>query len=381
MKTEIVDVDEIHDAIIAYAQGDFSKRLAISCKHDIRDSIVSGINMLGEELEEKTISKNYFSSIYDAVSDILIVLDHNGVVKDSNKALNIITGICEEELKGQNIDRLIIDSEKPFFEFIKEDLVNEEYYPLNSFIKNKSGRITPVSGSLSKMFDHQRNQIGYLITCRDISETLSKEQERIRTIEATQEKERNRMAKDLHDSLGQELSAIRLMLNSLDTNKSEFRSRLEQCKTMLDQSINSIRHLSFNLMPKSLEYGDLISAIREFNNRLRNQINIELQTNLDKIELDTNSQIMIYRVLQEFVSNTLKHAEATKILIEVRTEASNIRFTFSDNGKGFYISNDPVGTGLSNIKTRLKAIGTKGFFNSQIGNGTTLKFTLADGNY
>ena len=380
MKTEIINLDEIQETIIAFANGDFRKRLKISEDRDARDSIVSGVNMLGEELELTMISRDYFGSIYNAVTDILIVTDLNGIISDVNKAAEEKLGIHKDDLINKNANILVSDRSLRLRRTIMAAFQSgKAHYKFETTFADPKGFRFPVSCSISKIVNRHNEHDGYLIIAKDITDEKNREQHLLKVIVSTQEKERKRLAYDLHDSLGQELNAIKMYLNSLDyidKSSSNFSRTFDECKQMLDQSINTVRDLSFDLMPKSLENGNLCYAVEQLANNLGGICQIKCDFLHENLGLDKEVQILIYRVFQEFISNSMKHAKATCINLKVNRVNSRVIFALSDNGVGFVEENIVAGNGIHNMQSRLEAINANYKLKSQLNEGTQLKFLL-----
>ena len=376
MKTEIVNIEEIQDLILAFAGGDFSKRLSFSEDRNERDSIINGINMLGEELEQTTISKNYFKNIYNAVSEILIITDLNGLILDSNNAATNTTQLANNELIKTNIKDLLANTsfDNKIFSKIKDTSIQFETQYVNI-----RGDYYYLSFSISTIYNIDEETIGFLFIAKDITKEKLQAQKLLNIIVSTQEHERKRLAIDLHDSLGQELNAIKMYLNTLDClDKADkkYKTTYERCKSMLDNSIENIRDISYDLMPKSLEKGDLHSALSDLVEKLKPIYYIKFECDQKKLNINKNIQIVIYRVCQEFISNSMKHSNASLIILKIINGFHKISFTISDNGIGYSEKKVKLGNGIYNMTTRLNTINTIYTYKSEIGKGTSLTFDI-----
>lgn len=382
MKSEIVNVDEIQEIIFAFANGDFDKRLTISENRDERDIIISGINMLGEELEKTTISRNYFMNIYNSVSEILIFISLDGKIVDLNLTTEKVLQKSLESLRGIDVKTII--SERYLFleNTIRESLKSGEHFiPFEASIIINPDKEIPVSCILSKVIDRSDNHKGYLFVAKDTTEQKNKEINDLKIAISAQENERKRLAHDLHDSLGQELNAVKMYINSLvvmDSTSESFSTAFETCKLILDNSLDTIRNITFDLMPVALENGGLIQAIEELVKRLHAITEIEYNSPKIKLQLDKESEINAFRIIQEFINNSLKHAKHSKIEINLSQNNKLVVVTIKDNGKGFKMNAKKTGNGIFNIKTRLQALNAGYIFDSKIGKGTSLKFTISE---
>lgn len=176
-----------------------------------------------------------------------------------------------------------------------------------------------------------------------------------------EEKERKRIAADLHDGVGQLFSAVRMNLSSLMdrvvlTNADE-QALAEKTLAMVDESCKEVRTIAHQMMPNILLKIGLASAIKDFVNKIDShhlKVNMEAY-GLDE-RLDNNVEIVLYRVVQECVNNVIKHAKASRLDINLTREVNNISATIEDNGVGFNTADKMTfeGIGLKNIITRVQ---------------------------
>jgi two-component system, NarL family, sensor kinase len=189
------------------------------------------------------------------------------------------------------------------------------------------------------------------------------EQEKKATVNilAAEEKERKRIASDLHDGVGQlmtaawlNIKAINSKSNNMDAETSEL---LDKTMHLVDESCKEVRAVSHNMMPNALLKKGLINAVREFLQQINAKTTkINLQTdNLNK-PLPNHIETVLYRVIQESVNNVIKHAQATSLDISINQDETGISVMIEDNGKGFNIDDAAKkdGIGLQNIKSRIE---------------------------
>jgi len=170
-----------------------------------------------------------------------------------------------------------------------------------------------------------------------------------------EESERNRISRELHDGLGQILTAIKFQAQSLPP--SEKRAELFD---LLDNAIDEVRLLSYNLMPRVLMDFGLNAALQKLVSQTAERTNITIQFNneLDaERRFDEQLEIGIFRIAQEAMNNALKHAEASAIHLSLAERANTLYFTFSDNGKGFTLNSLTHQNGLRNMQERAKLLG------------------------
>ncbi len=186
-----------------------------------------------------------------------------------------------------------------------------------------------------------------------------------------EEKERTRIAKDLHDSLGQMLAALKMNLNSISGNSAE-NSQFTKTKQILDDTIIEMRSISHAMMPESLVKNGLAKALMDISNHVeKNQtvvnVNVENWTGWN-----STGEYVLYRIVQELLNNTLKHAQAKNVNIELNQFDDEINLIYEDDGKGFDMSSiKSDGIGLQNMNNRISSINGHIEFDSKPGSGTT----------
>ena len=181
----------------------------------------------------------------------------------------------------------------------------------------------------------------------------------------TEEKERKRFAKDLHDGLGPLLSTVKMSVSTLqlmDTDSAR-KEIIENTAHVVDESIKSIKEISNNLSPHILNNFGLASAIKDFTNKIDSKvIQINFDSNAFNRRFEDNIEVVLYRVVCELINNTLKHAQAKTIDINFTYQHKTILLSYSDDGVGFDVNevlgdNPPsTGMGYSNMMSRVNSI-------------------------
>ena len=196
-----------------------------------------------------------------------------------------------------------------------------------------------------------------------------------------QEKERGRMAKDLHDGLGGLLSSVKLHFNNIRTDNENLQKSADFQKALelLDTTSSEARKIAHNLMPEALKKFGLIEALRDFCNNISNSANlvIDFQSYKMDIRLAEAKEIMIYRVVQELVNNIVKHAKASEAIVQLMCNDNKLHLTVEDNGVGF----DPEkikknSAGMSNVRSRVDFLNGSLDIDSSPGKGTTVNINL-----
>ncbi len=209
------------------------------------------------------------------------------------------------------------------------------------------------------------------------STRASLRESQLQAVIASQEEERKRFAADLHDGLGQMISAVRMGLSKETLEKS----MVDHSLSLLNDMNIEIRNIAFNLMPQVLVNSGLEEALKEFASRLMRTvgINIQVQTfDLDR-KMPSELRVALYRISQEWVNNIIKYSSATETSIQVVKHPQELLLTIEDNGKGFNPSKltQSQGNGWKNINSRLHLIKGHLEIDSQEGRqNTTLIITI-----
>ncbi len=201
------------------------------------------------------------------------------------------------------------------------------------------------------------------------------QQQRTQAVLEAEERERIRIARDLHDGVGQTLAAARMTLGNYVSQKKIESSEMQNSLDLLEDSIKEIREISHNMMPSSLTKFGLSSALKQFTNKINalGKIEIELQIIGFKERFDEKIELVLYRIIQEIISNIIKHAEAKKVNIELVRHDQELILIVEDNGCGFDTANtENHGIGLKNIATRVEYLNGNINFDSSIGKGTSV---------
>lgn len=178
---------------------------------------------------------------------------------------------------------------------------------------------------------------------------------RLRSVIDGQELERQRLSRELHDGLGQELIALRLKLESAQGNDiCETNKKIKEIKEYVDGTIEDIKRISNNLMPAVLNEFGLSRALMNLADDVETQTGIKIIYNSKNIKAKLSSKFKtyIYRIAQEAINNAVKHADATNILLNLTESSEYLTLRIEDNGKGFDMQNVESGNGIHNMKER-----------------------------
>ena len=211
---------------------------------------------------------------------------------------------------------------------------------------------------------------------------LQQQKQASQAIMEAEENERARIASDLHDGIGQMMSAANLNLSSLKTGLSfpdpQSEQDFDRIVSLVDESCRELRNVSHNIMPNALLKGGLASALRDFIHKIDHRtIKVNIYTDGLHERLDVNTETILYRIIQECVNNVIKHAKANSLDITVIRDDQEISVTVEDNGIGFDTQNQPDGgIGLKNIRSRVNYLRGTVEWDSAPGKGTVVAINI-----
>ena len=214
---------------------------------------------------------------------------------------------------------------------------------------------------------------------REHKKVLNWQQARIAAEINTLENERKRIADDLHDELGPLLSAIKLQINHLEPVDETETAVLEKSSEQIDSIIQRFREISYDLLPNTLVRKGFIKATEEFIGKLKPLHPINISFTSSDFTLKPEREINLYRILQEIIHNTVKHARATALNISIQKNNKTLLLKTKDDGIGFNYSEKTQissGLGLLSIHSRVELLGGQLLVTSQPGSGTIFEIEM-----
>jgi signal transduction histidine kinase len=217
---------------------------------------------------------------------------------------------------------------------------------------------------------------GRAATAVDLSERVSRDA--VRRVVDAQETERSRLARELHDETGQALTSILLGLKSLeghvDTDAGSV--AVAELREMVVSTLQNVRRLAVELRPAALDDFGLVPAIERVSDMVTEQgdVAVEVQSHLNDERLPAETETALYRIVQEALTNVLKHAEATRVTVRLSQTEKAVALVVQDDGKGFELESvRDGGVGLIGMRERVGLLGGRLTVESSEGAGTMLK--------
>ena len=335
--------------------------------------IIVNISELEKTQNELIKSEEKFRNIYNSSSDIILILNQKGQILNVNKTVEKHLGYTDAEFIGSNIREYIIKSDIDEAEYRMSSMYLGKKVPIREMkMISKHGLEIPVEVN-SKIIEYNGKK-SILSIIRNIKERKDLEQRIYETMIEAEEKERQRLASDIHDEIGPLLSSLKMYIESLNkTNDPEKQQFLKtKLQALVKDSITNVREVSNALSPYLLRKYGLKVALKAFLEVSKELINIDFKINFEKERFPINTETVYYRIIKELFNNTIKHADAKNIKILLTYSDKKLFLKYEDDGKGMKqkdLSNiDKNGMGLLNITNRIKSInGSYKFYTNKKG--------------
>ncbi len=343
---------------------------------------------------------NFYKNVLNSAASGIIITDDAGTVQYANPHfLKIFKYGNPEQILGKNAAGLFVSDRVRKFDDVRCIVRSGGVQIGEAVVEYQDGTICPVEVSFSEATDKQGRILGKMASFVDISkrkhaeQKLRESEEQLRSLSRkiieSQEDERKRVAKELHDSVGGNLAAIKFALEEklehMHGSPPAESISLEKIVANITNTITEVRRISNHLMPSMLEDIGVLATIRAF---CREQGDYYPNTRIiTRLRVDENNihnllKITIFRVIQESLNNAFKHAEPDTIEVSLAESGDCIELCVTDNGCGFdpeAIPSNPdslSGFGLKGIKDRAEVCNGTCDISSQIGKGTQVKFSL-----
>ncbi len=349
---------------------------------------VSECEMAEEALRES--EAKYSTLVEDALTGVYIVQD--GKIEFVNETFAEIFGYSRKDLMGMDSLELIYPKDRPMVEEIRNERLNQKSVPHAYEVRGikKDGSIVWLLRSNALIYIGGQEAIAgsvFDITERKMAESrLRQSENEHRVLSTVEENERKRIARDVHDSLGQTLSAVKFGLENAINKLGDMAddSALDALKALVpvtQQSIEEVRRITMDLRPSTLDDLGILATInwfcREFE-AIYKDISIQKEIGISEHVIPESIKTVIYRILQESLNNAAKYSSADQVRVCLRKHHHCIELKIIDNGKGFDIEQvlalkaSERGFGLASIKERAELSGGSFVLHSELGEGTEI---------
>ncbi len=326
-------------------------------------------------------SEERFRSIVQNLSDVVFLLDEAANIRYVTPSCEQYLGLNVEFLLGNNLYNLIHPDD---IWLAKENLAlhlegSDYSLPYEIKLMHDKDKWRVFEAKSNNLLNHPAvNSI--IFTISDITERKQMEKQVLDAIIKTEEKERERFAKDLHDDLGPLLSSVKMYVGMLKKVEKKEKQDfiLSNLQEIVKEAIATTKDVSNDLNPHVLNNYGLISALRLFVEKISQQTPIKFTEDIGDARYSVAIELSLYRIAKELINNSLKHAEASQLKLSIHEKGAFLCLDYEDNGKGLseeiLKTSKPGGMGLSNIISRAKSLNAKHTFHANLNKG--FKFEL-----
>ncbi|MHA4896769.1 tetratricopeptide repeat-containing sensor histidine kinase [Pedobacter sp. PWIIR3] len=387
-----------HKSILDSLRGNFSEALKTKSKYykisnqQLNEKISKQINELQtkydtekKEAQISLLSKENSINLLELKNQKLEIADKQSQITQQNQSLTINTlrlknqsqRIANQQLenkqKAENIKNLQKQSKIQRLELNNRALqLKQRNLLMAGFL------IIALAIGLAAYFYYKRyraNQEALL------KEEINRQQEiATKSLFEGEQKERIRLARDLHDSIGQMLSVVKMNMSTLHHQFPDNKTTTGTLD-LVDKTIGEVRNISHNLLPEALNFG-LFSALEDMTDKINESGGTTVELNVPEEarehKFTKQNELSIYRIVQEVLGNMIKHAEATKITLDVVISSTGLSIAIKDNGKGFDPNKikDSKGLGWKNISARVNLLDGEMRVQSEKLSGTQIDITI-----
>lgn len=303
------------------------------------------ITKLEESERRISVSEQKYRYLFEHASDAIWVQDVNGFFVDGNRAFEKMTGFDADELKGIHLARFLSEDSLALAREVRNKLINGEEFeqPYEQQFYIKGGAIRTVKMSTNAVISGGRIT-GFEHVARDVTqEKLQEENVRayLQQITRTQEEERKRIARDLHDDVSPDIIILIQKLDNLVSAQrmkvATLKDNLEEVREQAVKALESLRATAQGLRPRIIDDLGLVAALEWIAEGLERdqKIQVSVETKNMETSLSPETQILLFRIAQEALNNIRKHARASKVNIRLESKDNSILMTVTDNGQGF----------------------------------------------
>ena len=342
----------------------------------------SGISL---QRQRGTLRTEDYRAVFQASPDGILVVDDRGKIRDANPAAAQLFRCTLEELVGQSVDALVPDPARAGHAAYRRAYAVERRpramgIGMELRARRRDGTEFPVEISLSPW--ETPDGALTIATVRDVTQRKRERDFGAKALHAS-ETERKRIARELHDDTAQRLAALLLRLRIIERDAGDARlsALLAGFREEISACAEGVRRIARGLRPPELEDAGLVAALRAHVRAMREGVGFSVELDADPVDelLDAPARLILYRVVQEALSNVLRHSGASAARVSLRSEGGKVVAVVVDEGKGF--TDGAAGTlggglGLIGMQERAAGVGGRVQVESEQGKGTRVTLTL-----
>lgn len=323
--------------------------------------------------------------VFDAAPDAMIVVDREGCIRALNARVEELFGYDSEELLGSEVEMLVPielrdEHRRIRAAYTEAPTVRPIGVGLEISGQHKNGAMIPVDISLSPVRIDGETLI--IAAVRDVTERNRLREWGVSALRAAEE-ERERIALELHDDMAQRLAAlmVRLRLARLAPDTEERENLMEEMRGEIQECAEAVRQIARGLRPPALDEVGVVAAIQAHVRSLRDSgaLTVEVRVERGPVvpRLSRDTELALYRVVQEALANAMRHSQAATVVVHIRTGPAGISAIIEDDGLGF----DPAqvglgGLGIVGMRERARNAGGELAIDSHPGAGTRVRVAI-----
>jgi PAS domain S-box-containing protein len=371
--------------------------LTLPDEHKITLSIIKDISERKKSEIELRESESKFKMLFNNANDAVFVTQLSneksyGDFIEVNEVALTRLGYTKEEFLQLSPSAIVSQKSMDDFNLNMEKLFKEGHVIFDLVHRAKDKKLIPVEINSHLFFYNEKPTV--LSIARDITERKQAEEKLRRTskllrelathLQSIREEERTMIAQEIHDELGQVLTALKiqvsLLANKLNIDQKPLKKKINSLLDMIDASVESVQKISAKLRPGILDELGLIAAIEWQTEEFEKLTSIKCSLVLPKAELilEKDKSTAIFRIFQEALTNIARHSQATKAQISLLNHQSNIFLEIQDNGKGITLDQikDFKSLGIHGMEERAMVFGGQVYIEGIAGKGTTVKVEI-----
>ncbi len=353
-------------------------------------SIIRDITERKQTEQSLRESENRFRELADALPEIVFEIDREGNVTFANKIAFKVFGYTRSDInKGLNAFQLLApEFRAQGLENIRKIFGGKDVGPNEYLAQKKDGSTFPAIIHSKAIIDGKEisglRGVVIDITARKKAEKSARFKKLAETLIRVQEEERKRIARDLHDEIGQDLTAIKLTLGMIKKDyprlNKPLQKELQEASKLVDITMTNVRRISTRMRPEALDELGLIPCLQYEIRTIseRSGIKIELELGNFKARTTPQKETIIYRIVQESLTNIVKHSRASEAEVRLSRGKRTINLKIRDNGRGFDTASlsNSQGLGILGISERLVSVNGELKLESSPGEGTVLDIQI-----
>ena len=365
----------LKNGVLRVGMGHLDTNVPVTTKDEI-GIVAEAFNKMTVDLKAVTVSKNYVDKIIESMADMLIVVNSEAIIEKVNQAILDLLGYEERELIGKKVD-VIFNGEKTDPIFLDEIIRTKSVRNLETELVGKGTQRISVSLSGSLISD----SAGIVCVAQDnterkrAEEMLRKSASELRLLSSkileAQESERKRVARELHDGIGQALTGIKFALENgvrrlKETDTAPHFKVLDDIIPLIQATVDETRRIAMGLRPSTLDDIGISETLYWFCQQFESiykKIRILKLIEVEEDQIPETLKTVIFRVLQESLNNVAKHSGADRVQLSLQQQGNTVKLIVEDNGSGFD-SEKPLpqndtgqGFGLASMRERIELSG------------------------